>query len=43
VIFEIVSTCFVVDEASFVLCGFSRDIRVANDSFVVYAILVVCE
>jgi hypothetical protein len=35
VIFEIVSTYFVVYEASFVVCGFSRDIRVGT-CFAVY-------
>ena len=35
-IFEIVSTYFIVYETYFVVCGLCRDIRTAGVSFVVY-------
>jgi hypothetical protein len=37
VIFDTVSTYFVVYEASFIVYDFNRDISVVNASFIVYA------
>jgi hypothetical protein len=42
VVFEVVSTYFIVYEASFVVCGYSRDIRLRMLPLLFMPLFVVC-